>query len=135
MANTVYLGPAECPVDVTELVASEVIAPGTILVETSGEAALAGADQGGIVYVALENILEEITDSYAADDTVQCARPTSGEYYQVVLAASQVAVKDGPLTTNANGELILLAANDNVVCYADETKTSVGATTIRVYFK
>ncbi len=135
MANTVYLGPAECPVDVTELVASEVIAPGTILVETSGEAALAGLDQGGIVYVALENILEEITDSYAADDTVQCARPTSGEYYQLALAASQTIVKDAPLTTNASGVAIALGANDNVVCYADETKTSVGATTIRVYFK
>ncbi len=135
MANTVYLGPAECPVDVTELVAREAITPGSVMVVTSGEFALAGADQGGVVYCALENILEEVTDAYAIGDTVQGARPTSGEYYQLALAASQTIVKDAPLTTNASGVAIALGANNNVVCYADETKTSVGATTIRVYFK
>ncbi len=135
MANTVYLGPAECPIDVTELLGSEVITPSTVLVATSGEFAIAGADQAGIVYVALENILGEVTDTYAIDETVQGARPTSGEYYQLALPASQTIVKDAALTTDASGNMVALGANDNVVCYADETKTSVAADVIRVYFK
>jgi hypothetical protein len=136
MANTVYLGPAECHPDVTEFAASEIITPGSVMVVTSGGFALAGADQAGVVYCALENILEEVTDAYAIGDTTQGARPKSGEYYELTLASAQVATKDAALTTNASGNLVLLGAGTNTVCYADEAVTTTGATgKVRVYFK
>lgn len=136
MANTVYIGPAECHPDVSELLASEAITPGSVMVVTSGEFALAGADQGGVTYFALENILEEVTDAYAIGDTVQGGRPKSGEYYELTLAASQTIVKDAALTTNASGNLVELGAGSNTVCYADEAVTTTGATgKIRVYIK
>lgn len=134
MANTVYIGPAENHPDVSEYAASEAISPGQVLVTSSGEFALAGADQGGVVYFALENILEEVTDAYAIGDTVQGARPKSGEYYELTLAASQTIAKDAALTTDASGNLVALGAGTNTVCYADEAVTTTGATgKIRVY--
>ena len=136
MSNTVYIGPAESHPDVTELLASEAITPGSVMVVTSGEFALAGADQGGVTYFALENILEEVTDAYAIDDTVQGGRPKSGEYYELTLAASQTIAKDAALTTNASGNLVALGAGSNTVCYADEAVTTTGAAgKIRVYIK
>lgn len=136
MANTVYIGPAECHPDVTELPASAAISPGEVLVVSSGEFAPAGADTGELVYCALENILEEVTDDYASGATVQGARPKSGEYYELTLAASQTIAKDDALTTNASGNLVALGAGDNTICYADEAVTTTGSTgKIRVYFK
>lgn len=136
MSNTVYIGPAECHPDVTEMPASEVITPREVLVVTSGEFAIAGADQGGVVYFALEDILEEVTDTYAVGATVQGARPKSGEYYELTLAASQTIAKDDALTTDASGNLVALGAGSNTIAYADEAVTTTGATgSIRVYVK
>lgn len=136
MSNLVYIGPAEQHPDVTEALASEAISPRQVMVLTAGEFALAGADQGGVVYFAGNDILEEVTDAYADGDTVQGFRPKSGEYYELQLAASQTIAKDAPLTTDASGNLVALGAGTNVVAYADEavtTTASVGS--IRVYIK
>lgn len=136
MANTVYIGPAECHPDVSEFVASEAITPGSVLVTSSGEFALAGADAAGVTYFALENILEEVTDAYAIGETVQGARPKSGEYYELTLAASQTIAKDAALTTDASGNLVALGAGTNTIAYADEAVTTTGSTgKIRVYIK
>lgn len=136
MANLVYIGPAEHQPDVQERLASEAISPGQVLVETSGEYALAGADAGGIVYFAGCDILEEVTDSYASGDTVQGFRPQSGEYYELTLASSQDIDKDAALTTDASGNLVALGAGTNTIAYADESVTTTGSTgKIRVYIK
>ena len=136
MANTVFIGPAECNPDVSEYAASEAITPGSVMVVTAGEFALAAADQAGVNYFALENILEEVTDAYAIGDTVQGARPKSGEYYELTLAASQTIAKDAALTTDASGNLIALGAGANTIAYADEAVTTTGsAGKIRVYVK
>ncbi len=136
MSNTVYIGPAECHPDVTEMVASETITPREVLVASSGEFAIAGADAAGVVYFALENILGEVTDTYATGETVQGARPKSGEYYELTLAASQTIAKDAALTTDASGHLVALGAGENVIAYADEDVTTTGSTgSIRVYIK
>ena len=136
MSNTVYISPAECHPDVTELPASEAILPRQVLVANAGNFDLAGADQGGVVYFALEDILEEVTDAYAIGATVQGARPKSGEYYELTLAASQTIAKDAALTTDASGNLVALGAGNNVIAYADEAVTTTGAAgSIRVYVK
>ena len=136
MSNTVYIAPAECKPDVTELTASASILPRQVLVESSGQFALAGADQGGIVYFALEDILGEVTDAYAVDATVQGARPKSGEYYELTLAASQTITKHHALTTDASGNLVAIGAGSNPIAYADEAVTTTGsAGSIRVYVK
>lgn len=136
MSNTVYIGPAECHPDVTEMPASVAISPREVLIESSGEFAPAGADAAGVVYFALENILGEVTEDYIAGETVQGARPKSGEYYELTLAASQTIAKDDALTTNASGNLVALGAGSNTIAYADEAVTTTGATgSIRVYIK
>lgn len=136
MSNTVYIAPAECHPDVTELPASEAISPRKVLVTSSGEFAVAGADEGALTYFALENVLGEVTDAYAVGETVQGARPKSGEYYEMSLAASQTIAKDAALTTNASGDLVALGAGSNTIAYADEAVTTTGsAGSIRVYIK
>lgn len=137
MANTVYIGPAESHPDVTEKPASAAISPGEVLfVNGSDQFAPAGADTAELVYCALENILGEVSEDYTSGQTVQGARPKSGEYYELTLAASQTIAKDDPLTTDANGNLVALGAGTNTICYADEAVTTTGsAGKIRVYFK
>ncbi|QDP61700.1 MAG: hypothetical protein Unbinned4466contig1000_12 [Prokaryotic dsDNA virus sp.] len=136
MSNIVYIGPAESHPDVTEFPASEVISPRQVLVVSSGAFAVAGADQEGMVYFALENILGEVTEDYQVDETVQGARPQSGEYYEMALAAGQTIAKDDALTTDASGNLVALGAGENVIAYADEAVTTTGsAGSIRVYVK
>lgn len=136
MSNTVYIGPAECHPDVMEMPASEVISPRQVLVESSGEFAVAGADAGGMVYFALENVLGEVTEDYATGETVQGARPQSGQYYEMALASGQTIGKDDALTTDASGNLVALGAGSNTIAYADEAVTTTGdAGSIRVYIK
>ena len=136
MANTVYIGPAECHPDVSELLASESITPGSVLVQSSGEFALAGAAEAGLVYFALENILGDVSDAYAIGDTVQGARPKSGEYYELTLAASQTIAKDAALKTDASGNLVAQGGTGAIVAYADESVTTSGSVgKIRVYVK
>lgn len=137
MANTVYIGPAEEQPDVVELAASEAILPGQFMVVTSGKFAQAGAAEAALTYIALENILGEVSEAYAADDTVQGARPKSGQYYSCVLAASQTISAVGtPLKTDASGNLIAQGGTGAIAAYADEAVTTTGATgRIRVYIK
>lgn len=137
MSNRVYIGPAEHKVDVKERLASESILPGQVMVQTTGfEFELAGADEAGLVYFAGNNILGERDEAYPVGETVQGYRPASGEYYELVLAASQVIAEDAPLTTNASGNLVALGAGTNVIAYADEAVTTTGAVgQIRVYIK
>lgn len=136
MSNLVYVGPAESHPDVFEAPASAAIDPRTVMVLTGGEFAKAGADQAGVVYFADANVLGEVTDAYAKDETVQGFRPKAGEYYTLTLAAGQTIARDAALTTDASGNLVALASGDNVIAYADEavtTTSSAGA--IRVYIK
>ena len=135
MSNVVYVGPAEQHPDVFEALAAAAIAPRTVMVLTAGAFAVAGAAAVSPVYIADTNVLGELTDSYATGDTVQGFRPKSGEYYNLTLAASQVIAKNGPLKTDAIGNLVAQAGTGNILCYADEAVTTTGSTAkIRVYF-
>lgn len=135
MSNLVYIGPAEQHPDVFEAPASEAISPRQVMVLTAGEFALAGAAAVSPVYLAGCNILEEVTDAYAIGETVQGFRPKSGEYYELQLAASQTIAKNGPLKTDASGNLIAQGGTGNILCYADEAVTTTGSVgSIRVYF-
>lgn len=136
MANTIYRGPAEEKPDVQELPAAAAITPGGIIIKSSGTFTPAGADTSELAYVALENNMCEITEDYAADDTVQGARLKSGQYYYMILAASQTIEVDDELTTDASGHLVALGAGDNVIVYANEAVTTTGSTSyITAYVK
>lgn len=134
MTNRVYCGPAEFKEDVLELPAAASILPGTVAIRSSGEAAAAGAAVAGEFFIVGNNILGDLADAYAADDTVQLYRPKSGEYYNVRLAASQAIAAGAGLTTNASGLLVAQGVNPAIV-YADEavtTTTSAGFIRVRV---
>ncbi len=137
MGNRVYVGPAQSKVDVKEKPAAVAILPGQVVRLNAGAFTLAGANQSGLVYFAGDNILGERNQAYAAGDTVQGYRPSSGEYYDLVLAASQNIAEDAPLTTNASGNLVTLGSSTSVICYAAEAVTTGagGTGVIRVYVK
>lgn len=138
MGNKVFVGPAQDKVDVSEYPASEAILPGQVLVHnaTNTEFDLAGADQAGVVYFADTKPLENRDDAYAVGETCFGFRPSSGQYYDLVLADAQTIAKDAALTTDASGNLVALGGGANTVCYAAEAKTTSGGTdTIRVYVK
>lgn len=138
MRNAIFSGPAQSKVDVREAQASEAILPGRVLVldGANNEFDLAGADQGGQVYFAGRNPHDNEDDAYAADDTVQGYVPSSGQYYNLRLAASQTITEGDALTTNASGDLVAIGEGSNTIAYAAESVTTTGAAgQIRVYIK
>lgn len=136
MSNRVYVGPACEKVDVKERLASVSILPGQVIAQSGGEFEIAGADESRPVYFAGNNILGDRDDAYAVGDTVQGYRPSSGEYYELVLATGQTIAEDDALTTDASGNLVAQGAAANVIGYADEAVTTTTSTgTIRVYIK
>ena len=78
----------------------------------------------------------DIDTAYLASETVFSYKPASGEYYQMLVATGQALVVDTPLTSNGAGLLrIAVIATEPVVCYSDQTITTVATTPVAVKFK
>lgn len=136
MSNLVFIGPAEFKDDVKERPASAAILPRTVMTQTAGKFGPAAAKVTGVVYIADKQIHGMIDEAYAENETVQGFRPSSGEYYDLILAPSQTIDEDEALTTNAAGQVLALAASEAPLCYAEQAvTTTTAAGVIRVYFK
>lgn len=139
--NVIFVGCADGGMPTkAEALANAALAPGNILLLNSSNKfikhATAGTAAGaGFVYVADLNMLDKVTDAYAANDTVQAFQPKAGEYYNALVVAGAVCVKDGALTSDGAGRLkVATVGTDAVVCYADETVTPAADALVRVKF-
>ena len=121
----IHLGPARRnDPQVREAVASTAITPGSLIVLSSGEFALAGAATIGKVWLAQENYLAQksVDDAYAADnDTVIGLEMEDGTHYAVRVATGvNITAVGTALTPGANGTLAIASTDDLVVAYSDE---------------
>ena len=135
MANTIFIGPAEQQPEVLERAASERILPGQFVVEVDGEFQLLNDSTGGVVYIALENLLDDTADAYELGDSIQAAKVDSGQYYQSILEGGRSVSYGDPLVVNSASILTHAATGDDVICNADEQKTTDSESAfVRVFF-
>lgn len=121
-----------------ELPAATALTPGMIALRVANELRTHNvADAGGYVYIVKELTAGgTVDDAYAIADTAQAYIPYSGDMYQALVATGQALTVDTPLTSNGAGLLVIATpATDVVICYADETVTTVATTKVRVKFK
>lgn len=122
--NKIFAGPAtQVTPQVVERPASEAITPGSLLIITSGEFALAGAATTGKMYLAQENYLamEGVGDAYDVDDTCIGMEILSGQFFNALLAPGQNISADDALTPNGSGQFIAASTSDMVVATSEET--------------
>lgn len=138
MGNKTFLGSAENnqPEQVELPAAAAGILPGNVLLRAADKFKKHdGANLGGFVYIAKESPNGDIDRAYLADETVFACRPKSGDFYQALVATGQVLVVDTPLTSTGTGLLDIATGTDVIVCYSDETITTVATTPVAVKFK
>lgn len=122
--SRIHLGPArKNDPQVLELAAAAEIKPGSLLVITAGEFALAAATTVGKVWLAQENYLSQrsVDTVYAADERVLGLEMQDDTLYAAIIATGvNVTAIGAALTPAASGKLALASTGDLIVAYADE---------------
>lgn len=121
--NAVFAGPVEkLKPQVKELPAAASTAPGSIVVVSAGEFALADASTAGKVYIAQENYLtmKGPDTEINAGDTVMGLELDDSCLYRALVATGVDVAEDAALAPGANGQLVLATAADRVVAFAEE---------------
>jgi len=122
--NKIYAGPSsEVLPQVMELPAAASTLPGSAVVVTSGEFALAGATTVGKVWFAQDNYLTMggVTDAVDEGDVVIGLEPLPHMLFNVRVATGNNLVKGDALTPGAAGVLVKASTADMVVATAAET--------------
>lgn len=122
--NKILLGPATLNnPQVMELPAAAAIKPGTLLVVSSGEFALAAADTVGKVWLAQDNYLalKGVDDAYDAGDVVMGLEMTDEMIVAGRIANGvNISAIGTALTPAANGLLAIASTSDKVIGYSAE---------------
>lgn len=121
--NAVFAGPVEkLKPQVKEMPAAASTAPGSIVVVSGGQFALADANTTGKVYIAQENYLtmKGPDTAIAAGDTVMGLELDDSCLYRALVATGVNVAEDAALAPGANGQLVLATAADRVVAFAEE---------------
>lgn len=123
--NKIYAGPAtQATPQVQEAIAAVDLLPGRIVVlDGSGEFALAGAATTGKVFVVQDNYLalKGVDDVIAAGNRAIGMEMLDEQFFNVRVATGNNVAKGAALTPAANGELALAALSDMVVAFAEES--------------
>jgi len=121
--NAVFGGPVEkLKPQVRELPAAASTLPGSIVVATGGQFALADAATAGKVYIAQENYLtmKGPDTAVGTGDTLIGMELADDCLYRARVADGVNVALDAALAPGANGELVLAGTADRVVAFADE---------------
>lgn len=119
--------------------AAEVVVPGaTLLLDSNGEFIdhdSAGEAKDFFVANLNAEAQESVSDAWAAGDTCTAFIPQAGQYFNMVVAASQnITAKGTALTSNGDGTLkiatITGATPDVTIGFADEVVNTGGATAL-----
>lgn len=130
----IHLGPArKNDPQVTEANASANILPGSLVVLSSGEFALAGASTVGKVWLAQENYLMQkgVDDTYVEDDDLVLGLEMQDDclYAARIANGVNITAKGVALTPAASGTLGIASTSDLIVAYSDEVyNNNTGAT-------
>ncbi|WP_425070653.1 hypothetical protein [Sagittula sp. S175] len=136
--NKVFLGPVtEALPQVREALASVAVTPGTLVVVTSGEFALAGAATVGKVWIAQDNYLamNGVDTAWDAGDTMIGMELLPNMLYAGRIADGVTVAVGTALTPAANGLLAVASTSDKVIGYAEEAYANATGTTQLIKFR
>lgn len=140
--NVIYSAPVGdvCPEQEQATIASaQTIVPGAILLKNSSGEFIdhnaAGEARDFFVANLNAEAQEGVSDAWAVGDTCTAFIPRAGQYFNMVVAASQnITAKGTALTSNGDGTLkiatITGATPDVTVAFADEVVNTGGATAL-----
>lgn len=120
------------------IAAAQTIVPGATLLLSGGEFIdhnAAGEARDFFVANLNAEAQESVSDAWAVGDTCTAFIPQAGQYFNMVVAASQnITAKGTALTSNGDGTLkiatITGATPDVTLCFADEVVNTGGATAL-----
>lgn len=137
--NKIFLGPVtENTPQVREAIASVAVTPGLLVVDSSGEFALAGAATVGKVWIAQDNYLamKGVDTDWDADDTMIGMELLPHMLYAGRIANStNIAAVGTALTPAANGLLAIASTEDKVIGYAEEVYNNTSGSTQLIKFR
>jgi hypothetical protein len=142
--RTIWVGPADGsnskPLNV-EGVATEAVAPGSVVDFAAASAGLELADDAATVFGKLFMVADKdqqrsksVDDAWTVDENMVAIQPRSGEFVNVLVITGQAVLKGLPLGRSATpGALQLAATNgtDEIEVYADEAVTTAATQLVR----
>jgi len=134
--RVIYVGPADGanhkPLNV-EAVATEAIAPGSIVDFAAANAGFELSDAAATVFGELFLVADKdqqrsksVDDAWTINENMVAIQPRSGELFNALVVTGQALVKGTALTRVAPGLLTIAATNGTVeiVAYSDEIVTT-----------
>ena len=121
--NKIYAGPVtEVTPQVTEAPASVAITPGTAIVLSAGEFAVAGASTNEKIFIAQDNYLamKGVGDAYDVDDVCFGMEMLDEQFFNVVVPTGNNLAKGAALTTDAAGKFVTATTGNRIIAHADE---------------
>lgn len=122
--NKIYLGPVDLPKpQVREALGDVAIAPGSLLVLSSGKFVLAGATTVGKVWLAQDDYLrmKSPDQAWSDEDTVIGLEMLPDRLYAGLIANGvNITAVGTPLTPGAGGTLAIASTSDLIVGYSEE---------------
>lgn len=142
--RVIYVGPADGPNRkplTVEGIATEAIAPGSIVDFAAANAGLELSDAAATVFGEMFLVADKdqmrsksVDDAWTIDENMVSIQPRSGEIVNALVVTGQALVKGTALTRVAPG-LLTIAATDgtvDILCYSDEIITTSGTELVRV---
>lgn len=142
--RVIWVGPADGsnhkPLNV-EGVATEAIAPGSIVDFAAADAGLELSDAAATVFGELFMVADKdqqrslsVDDAWTINENMVAIQPRSGEMVNALVVTGQALVKGTALTRVAPGLLTIAAVDGSVAIlgYADETVTTSATQLVRV---
>lgn len=144
--RVIYVGPADGsdskPLKV-EGIATEAIAPGSVLDFAASSAGLELMDDAATVFGKPLMVADKdearsksVDDSWTINESMVGFRPRSGEVLNVLCVTAQALVRGTALTRSAvtPGALVIAATDgtEEILCYADEVVTTTATQLVRV---
>lgn len=130
--NKIYAGPVtENTPQVYEAPADVAILPGlAVIMNSTGEFAIAGANTNNRVYIAQENYLamEGVDTAYTTGNRVMGLEMLDEQFFNVRVPTSVALVKGvTKLTTNSTGRFAIATTGQRIIATAEETYTTTAA--------
>lgn len=123
--NKIYAGPThETMPQVHEAPAAASTLPGSaVVLNGSGQFALAAANSTGEVFIAQDNYLamKGVDDAIAATNTVIGLVPLDGQLFNLRFTTGQNVAKGAAIALGAGGKFVVAAAGSRVVAFAEES--------------
>lgn len=121
--NKIYAGPVgEVAPQVAERICAAAVTPGTALIDSGANFAVAGATTNAKVYIAQDNYLalKGVDDAWPAGDRVIGMEMLDEQFFNVRVPTATNVARGAGLTTNATGRFVIATTGQRIIATAEE---------------